>query len=116
MYFNRTDVKKALHVPVNVDWRLCTEGVFGRKKDNQNLDDTSLGPALNGILAKVIDVTKNVLIGNGDLDFLLPTNGTLLALQNVTWGGIQGFSKPPTLHLYVPYHPEYNQGALADAG
>ena len=117
VYFNRTDVKRALHAPVNVNWLQCSKvNVFGGKKDNQDLMDTSLGPAQNDVLKSVIEATNNVLIGVGDLDFLLPTNGTLLALQNVTWNGVQGFTKPPNKNFYVPYHPEYNQGALADAG
>lgn len=68
------------------------------------------------VLKNVIEATNNVLIGVGGLDFLLPANGTLLALNNVTWNGVQGFTKPPTHRFYVPYHPEYSQGALADAG
>ena len=58
--------------------------MFGGPKDNQNREDSSLGPAQNDVLTSVIEGTSNVLIGVGGLDFLLPTNGTLLALQNVS--------------------------------
>jgi carboxypeptidase D len=51
------------------------------------------------------------------LDFLLPPNGTLFALQNVTWHGKQGFqSYPQDKYFYVPYHPEYNPGRNSEAG
>jgi carboxypeptidase D len=47
---------------------------------------------------------------------LLSTNGTLFALQNMTWNGAQGLSSYPSTPLYAPYHPEYNGGALAGSG
>ena len=118
VYFNRTDVQKAINAPVGTNWMQCTSrNVFGGASDNQNLSDTSLGPAQDGVLAHVIDSIENVYIGVGNLDFLLATNGTLLALQNMTWGGKQGFQQYPASEaFYVPYHPEYNGGALSLAG
>jgi carboxypeptidase D len=114
VYFNRTDVKLALHANPNVNWQQCTDTlVFG---NGGNGSDTSAGPATNGVLQNVIEHTNNVMIGNGDLDMILNTNGTLLAIQNMTWHGVQGLSRYPNTDLYVPYHPEYNGGALAGAG
>lgn len=43
----------------------------------------------------MIEYTNNVIIGVGGLDALIPTNGTLMALQNVTWHGKQGLQKWP---------------------
>ena len=43
----------------------------------------------------MIEYTGNVIIGSAGLDMLIPTNGTLLVLQNVTWGGVQGFQRRP---------------------
>lgn len=34
----------------------------------------------------------------------------------MTWNGVQGLQEYPCTELYVPYHPEYNGGALAGAG
>ena len=57
------------------------------------------------------------MLTNTYSDFLLAPNGTLFALQNVTWHGAQGFHKYPQDHdFYVPYHPEYNGGRLSEAG
>jgi carboxypeptidase D len=50
----------------------------------------------------VIEATKNVVIGSGNLDFLLPTNGTLFAIQNMTWNGQQGFQEYPGKRFLVP--------------
>lgn len=115
IYFNRTDVKMALHAPLESNWEQCSrKNVFGN--GTRKGSDGSLGPAQNNVLSNVIEQTNNTIIGSGDLDFLLPTDGTLLALQNVTWHGIQGFQEPPGETFYVPYHPEPNRGSLSGAG
>jgi carboxypeptidase D len=65
----------------------------------------------------VIEHTNNTIIGVGRLDFILPPNGTLFALQNVTWNGKQGYqSYPQDKQFYVPFHPEFNGGRLSEAG
>jgi carboxypeptidase D len=115
IYFNRTDVKKALHAPLDSNWLQCSDvNVFGNGTNRGS--DTSVGPANSGALQRVIEYTNNTIIGSGDLDMLLSTNGTLFAIQNMTWNGAQGFSKYPATPLYAPYHPEYNGGSLAGAG
>ncbi|KAL9101253.1 MAG: hypothetical protein Q9163_003467 [Psora crenata] len=118
VYFNRSDVQAAINAPVGTNWMQCTStNVFGESTNNQSAFDQSLGPAQDGVLTHVIESINNTFIGVGDLDFILPTNGTLLALQNMTWGGKQGFRKYPAYKdFYVPYHPEYNGGALSAAG
>lgn len=117
IYFNRTDVKQALHAPLDSNWLQCTNiNVFGNGNDSSDASDTSPGPANDGVLQNVIEYTNNTIIGSGDLDMLLSTNGTLLAIQNMTWNGAQGLSDYPSTPLYAPYHPEYNGGALAGAG
>ncbi|EMD66855.1 hypothetical protein GGP41_008244 [Bipolaris sorokiniana] len=115
VYFDRADVKKALHASPDSRWMLCTDkNVFAGAGANSS--DTSIPPANSGALKHVVEKTNNVIIGSGDLDMLLSTNGTLLALQNITWNGAQGLSRYPSENLYVPYHPEFNGGALAGAG
>lgn len=82
-----------------------------------NASDSSLAPAQNEVLQRVIEHTNNTIIGVGRLDFLLPPNGTLFALQNTTWNGKQGFQKyPQDKEFYVPFHPEYNGGRLSESG
>ncbi|KAE8839902.1 hypothetical protein HRS9122_06507 [Pyrenophora teres f. teres] len=104
VYFDRADVKKALHVDPKTKWTMCTEnGVFSDGKGSYG-DDMSYPPAINGILKSIIEATNNVLIGSGDLDMLIPTNGTLLTIQNVTWNGVQGFSQYPNRPLVIPIY------------
>ena len=118
VYFNRTDVQAAINAPIGTKWNQCTRtNVFGGTYGNNSEGDQSLGPAQDGVLQHVIESTNNTIIGVGGLDFLLPTNGTLLAIQNMTWNGVQGLQTPPTSNkFFVPYHSEYNLGALAGAG
>lgn len=117
VYFNRSDVQKAINAPVGTNWQQCTDiNVFGEGNNNRSIRDRSLGPAQDGVLQHVIESINNTIIGVGNLDFLLPTNGTLLALQNVTWNGVQGFQSFPGTEFYTPYHPEFNGGSLSGAG
>ncbi|KAH8807966.1 serine carboxypeptidase [Xylogone sp. PMI_703] len=111
-YFNRLDVQAAINAPVGTVWQQCTNvEVFPPSGDQ------SLGPAQDGVLQRVIEYTNNAIIGVGNLDYILPTNGTLLTLQNVTWHGKQGFQEyPGSRELLVPYHKETNQGSLAASG
>ena len=67
-------------------------------------------------LPNVIDTTKNVIIGHGALDFVLVANGTLLSIQNMTWGGQMGFQSPPTEPLYVPFHDDPSLSSIAGSG
>ncbi|KAK1565874.1 serine carboxypeptidase [Colletotrichum navitas] len=117
VYFNRTDVKKALHAPLDSNWMQCTNiNVFGKGNDSSDAGDDSIDPVAGGVLQRVIEHTNNTIIGSGDLDMLLNTNGTLLVIQNMTWNGAKGLSEYPKKLLYAPYHPEYNKGAMAGAG
>ncbi|KAF2718767.1 alpha/beta-hydrolase [Polychaeton citri CBS 116435] len=108
IYFNRTDVQKAINAPVG-PWSECSNGV---------LDTDNSPPSGLSILPRVIEKNKKTIIGHGNLDFILLLEGTIMMTQNMTWGGKQGFSKGPEHwhDFYVPYHSEYNLGTLAGAG
>ncbi|KAK3359146.1 Alpha/Beta hydrolase protein [Lasiosphaeria hispida] len=109
IYFDRADVKAAIHAPPNVTWELCSsDDVFAG-------GDRSAPPILS-VLPSVVDRTKNVIIGHGNLDMVLIGNGTLLALQNMTWGGKLGFQRRPTDPFYVPYSNIGTVGTDAGAG
>lgn len=120
VYFNRSDVQAAINAPAGTNWQQCTDrNVFNNGYvNNYTAGDTSLGPAQDGVLQRVIEYTNNTIIGQGNLDLLLSTNGTVMVLQNMTWNGQQGFQSDPQQanHFYVPYHPEYNGGRLSESG
>jgi carboxypeptidase D len=103
IYFNRSDVQTAINVPPT-NWRVCANRnvnpVFVGP-DGEFLADQSEPPALNGVLQNVVESLNNSIISVGMLDWLLPANGTLLVLQNMTWNGVQGFQSPPSRSLLV---------------
>lgn len=91
-YFDRTDVKTAMHAPQDITWSECNGGV---------LDEDTSADSIAFVIPQVIEATNRVLIGNGDFDFILPTVGTLLAIQNMTWNGKLGLQEEPTLGVEV---------------
>ncbi|KAM4067139.1 serine carboxypeptidase [Hirsutella rhossiliensis] len=95
-YFDRADVKKAINAPAGVTWSQCVNGVF-----NSSTGDQSLPPDKYE-LPNVVDTTENVIIAHGSMDYILPLDGVLLGLQNMTWGGKLGFQTTPSDPFYVP--------------
>ena len=95
VYFDRADVKKALHAP-DVTWLECSaKPVFtGGSAGPEQEGDTSANP-IEHVLPQVIEATNRVLISNGNYDMVIITNGTLLAVQNMTWNGHLGFQEKP---------------------
>jgi Serine carboxypeptidase len=74
VYFNRADVKAAIHAPENVDWVLCTDvNVFPN-------GDTSLPPTFT-VLPNVIEKSERAVIANGRADFIIMAEGSRIALQ-----------------------------------
>ncbi|PFH45326.1 hypothetical protein AMATHDRAFT_71834 [Amanita thiersii Skay4041] len=87
LYFDRDDVKKAIHAPSTVKWEECSEiNVFPK-------GDGSLPPALS-VLPNVIEKNQRTVIIHGLADFILIAEGTRIVIQNMTWNGMQGFQTP----------------------
>ncbi|KAF8350959.1 Alpha/Beta hydrolase protein [Amanita rubescens] len=86
LYFNRKEVKEAIHAPVDVDWVECSNiNVFPN-------GDASLPPVFT-VLPNVIGKSKRSVIIHGLGDFVLIADGARIAIQN--WrDGKQGFQTP----------------------
>lgn len=98
-YPNRTDFKTAIHAPAEIhEWLGCSPlgSVFVGGIDHSDK------PILH-VLPRVIEDTQNVIISHGMNDFIFNANGTLLTIQNMTWGGRLGFQTQPKSPLFVPY-------------
>lgn len=113
VYFNLSEVQKAINAPQK-EWEECSSiDVFVDGTDNSP-------PSALSVLPHVIENSDRVIIGHGILDMILIWNGTLIATQNMTWNGAQGFSVPPSEwdDFYVPYHESYDNqlGTIAGAG
>lgn len=98
IYFNRKDVKQAINAPKDVDWTICANTPVFVGGDNSD-------PSSYRAIPHVIERTKNVQISHGTMDMVLLANSTLLAIQNMTWGGRLGFDRQPREPLFVPHHP-----------
>ena len=73
IYFNRTDVQKAINAPLG-NWEECSSGV---------LDKDTSEPSSYTVLPRVIEKNDRTIIGHGMADFILLVNGTIMAVQNM---------------------------------
>ncbi|KFZ07166.1 hypothetical protein V501_06711 [Pseudogymnoascus sp. VKM F-4519 (FW-2642)] len=92
-YLNRADIQAAIHAP-RLDYSYCN-GVLSRALTTNDRATHPQPPAYN-IVPNLISQGVKVHIFNGILDYVIPHIGQELVLQNTTWGGSQGFSRPPT--------------------
>lgn len=103
-YFNRADVKAAIHAPQDITWTECSVNpVFtgwdaGTGPESEG--DTSPDP-IQKVLPQVIEATNRVLVANGDYDMVILTQGTLLSIQNMTWNGKLGFQSAPSTPINI---------------
>lgn len=115
IYFNRSDVKGAINAP-QVPWSEASPKTIYNTSTglSENLNNNQY-PGLT-ILPSVIERSKRTLIGHSGLGYILLQNGSLLTIQNMTWGGKQGFQEPVEDDFYVPYHSDFEVGTLSSAG
>lgn len=87
VYFDRPDVKAAIHAPPHVNWTGCSNiDVF------PNGDESP--PSALTVLPNVIEKSKRSVIVHGLADFRFIAQGTRIVIQNMTWNGKQGFQTP----------------------
>ena len=73
LYFDRTDVKQAIHAPVNVTWNECSDiNVFPRGDGSP--------PSFN-VLPNIIEKSERAVIVHGLADFILIAEGTRVVIQ-----------------------------------
>ncbi|KDQ17593.1 hypothetical protein BOTBODRAFT_29764 [Botryobasidium botryosum FD-172 SS1] len=88
LFFNNVAMQDAIHAP-KVNYTECSVGpVFVGDGDH------SAYPGPNGVLTRAIDNSTRTLIGHGLIDMILLSEGTRIMIQNLTFGGMQGFQTP----------------------
>lgn len=96
--------KKMIHAP-DIAWVECANSVFNGSGPTDPPPDVSILPG-------IIETSERVMIQHGNNDILLLMNGSALAIQNMTWGGMRGFQTEPSGVLRVDgrdagkYHAE----------
>lgn len=121
-YFNRSDVKAAMHAPQDINWAECNSPVFtGEAAGTGPEGEGDISPdPIQHVLPQVIEATNRVLVGNGDYDMVIMTNGTLMSIQNMTWNGKLGFQTRPStpINIDIPdlvYAETFNANSLQGA-
>ncbi|PVH89092.1 alpha/beta-hydrolase [Cadophora sp. DSE1049] len=107
-YFNRDDVKAALHVPVTTAWMDSGRIVFANSSNvgfsPQN--DRSLMPTISA-LPKIIEASNRTIIITGAMDTVILHTSIELGIQNMTWNGAQGFQSGEMGKFVVDPFDEY---------
>ncbi|PWN32653.1 alpha/beta-hydrolase, partial [Meira miltonrushii] len=96
-FFNRTDVQDYIHAP-RQHFELCKKVFNDDNQDSSEPPDRTPSFAHSNF-ARMIERSRKFIIMNGMQDGLVLTAGTELALQNLTWGGAQGFNLPPVFPM-----------------
>ncbi|OCF30496.1 hypothetical protein I316_07879 [Kwoniella heveanensis BCC8398] len=79
---NVAGFKEAIHADPSVAWGECTADIW---------DDIGEPLPADSVMPNVIEKSERVIIANGAYDVLLMGQGSELAIQNMTWSGLQGF-------------------------
>jgi carboxypeptidase D len=95
---------------MGVEWLECKSPIFVGVGGPQDKGDLSPDP-IQCVLPKVIEKTNRVLVANGDLDYEIIANGTLLTTQNMTWNGEFGFQSAPNTSINIVL-PDLMYGSL----
>ncbi|KAF7315184.1 Carboxypeptidase [Mycena indigotica] len=110
VYFNRTDVKShifrerrlltsskvqdAIHAP-HIVWETCSDGSVYLPGGDRTVPSMLTAAGSNiSVLGNVIEKSVRTVVVHGLADMILMSEGTRIAIQNMTWGGLQGFQTP----------------------
>mmetsp|Transcript_13826 Transcript_13826/g.22234 ORF Transcript_13826/g.22234 Transcript_13826/m.22234 type:complete len:571 (+) Transcript_13826:106-1818(+) len=100
-FYNRIDVRKALHAPLNITWHGCADG-NGRRRSLQGIRGGAMGDSLFHrklymendrpidvvpYVADLLDADIPVLVYNGDRDMTTGGTGSELLLNGMDWKG-----------------------------
>ncbi|KAF5358649.1 hypothetical protein D9758_007744 [Tetrapyrgos nigripes] len=96
VFLNDNTTRRALHAP-DVEWQPFFEGVFGGSNVGNPFGDPSDPPMafMSELLANASTRGVGVVIYEGNNDALVAHRQAEVTIQNITWGGIQGFTRKP---------------------
>ncbi|KAK0467098.1 Alpha/Beta hydrolase protein [Desarmillaria tabescens] len=98
VFLNDNQTRAALHAPTSKDWALSIDYTFGQNGSA----DPSPEPMvfLTELATNATAQNITIVLYSGNDDSLIAHRGTEIAIQNTTFGGIQGFTKKPSTPWY----------------
>ncbi|KAF8433226.1 alpha/beta-hydrolase [Boletus edulis BED1] len=103
VFLNDARTRAAIHAPTSKDWVDYTFPVFApTNKPTNPFGDPSIEPIvfLTDLATSATAHNMKIVIYSGNDDSLIPHFGSQIAIQNTTFGGIQGFSRKPETPWY----------------
>ncbi|KAG5635789.1 hypothetical protein H0H81_010132 [Sphagnurus paluster] len=100
VFLNDPRVRSALHAPKSKSWAQNFDFVFGNP-DGNNVDPST--EPMNFFTELATNATSRgvgVILYSGNNDALIAHRSTEIAIQNTTFGGIQGFTVKPSTPWY----------------
>ncbi|KAI9568043.1 Alpha/Beta hydrolase protein [Boletus coccyginus] len=102
VFLNDATTRAAIHAPTSKNWEDAIPCAFVPTNSTTNVYGDPSEP-----MAFLTDLAKNltahdmsVIIYSGNDDSLVPHFGSQIAIQNTTFGGIQGFTRKPSTPWY----------------
>ncbi|KAI0349727.1 alpha/beta-hydrolase [Trametes cingulata] len=100
-FLNNLHTRAALHAPTSKDWVRDFDYPFGNTHDHpqgNSMGDPSVEPIafLSDLAANASAANVSIVFYSGNDDALLQHHGTEVIIQNMTFGGVQGFSRKPS--------------------
>ncbi|KAF8967659.1 Alpha/Beta hydrolase protein [Flammula alnicola] len=87
VFMNDSRVRAAFHAPTSKDWAMSFDFPFGASKSIN---------IFNALAANATAREVGIVLFSGNDDSLIPHRGTEVAIQNTTFGGVQGFTRKPS--------------------
>ncbi|KAJ7726259.1 alpha/beta-hydrolase [Mycena maculata] len=97
VFMNDNRTRSALHAPTSKDWLASFDFPFGGLPNGTAFGDPSPEPMvfLSDLATNATARGVGIVFYSGNDDSLVPHRGTEAVIQNMTFGGVQGFTRKP---------------------
>ncbi|KAJ7934228.1 alpha/beta-hydrolase [Mycena leptocephala] len=97
VYMNDATIRTALHAPTSKDWVAVSPYPFNSSQGNGASGDPSPEPMifLSDLATNASARGVGIVFYSGNDDSLVAHRGTEVVIQNMTFGGVQGFTRKP---------------------
>ncbi|KAF8144926.1 alpha/beta-hydrolase [Mycena galopus ATCC 62051] len=98
VFMNDNKTRAALHAPTSKNWVQSFDFPFGGTANGTQFEDPSPEPMvfLSDLATNASRLGVGIVFYSGNDDSLVAHRGTEAVIQNMTFGGVQGFTQPPS--------------------